>query len=141
MPWCCPSLPYHHPLMLADRIGLRRAVTGGAAMLGLGIGIIAASGDSTLVAVVGLLTLVAGFEFGFVASLSVMSEAAPEARGTALAVGNAVGTLSRSAAVVLSGQLYEAVGISGPLGLATVALTARPAALVLSAAAVSLACL
>lgn len=113
----------------ADRIGLRRSVTGGAAMLGVGIGIIAVSGDSVLVAVIGLLTLVAGFEFGFVASLSVMSEAAPEARGTALAVGNAVGTLSRSAAVVLSGQLYEAVGISGSLGLATVALTAAVVAL------------
>ena len=113
----------------ADRIGLRRSVTGGAALLGIGIGVIAVSGDSTVVAVVGLLALVAGFEFGFVASLSVMSEAAPEARGTALAVGNAVGTLSRSAAVVLSGQLYEAVGISGSLGLAAVALTGAVVAL------------
>lgn len=113
----------------ADRLGLRRSVAGGAVLLGGGIAVIALSGDSIVIAVIGLLALVAGFEFGFVASLSVMSEAAPEARGTALAVGNAVGTLSRSAAVVLSGQLYEAVGISGSLGLAAVALTGALAAL------------
>jgi predicted MFS family arabinose efflux permease len=113
----------------ADRLGLRRSVAGGAALLGTGIGVIAISGDSTLIAIIGLLALVAGFEFGFVASLSVMSEAAPEARGTALAVGNAVGTLSRSVAVVVSGQLYEAVGISGSLGLAAVALTGAVTAL------------
>jgi predicted MFS family arabinose efflux permease len=113
----------------ADRIGLRRSVAGGTVLLGCGIAVIAVSGDSTLLAVIGLLILVAGFEFGFVASLSVMSEAAPGARGTALAVGNAVGTLSRSAAVVLSGQLYDAFGVSGSLGLAAVALTGAGAAI------------
>jgi len=118
----------------ADRIGLRRSVAGGASLLGCGIAVIAVSGDSTLLAVIGLLTLVAGFEFGFVSSLSVMSEAAPEARGTALAVGNAVGTLSRSTALVASGQLYDAFGVSGSLGLTAVALTGAGIALSLQRA-------
>ena len=101
---------------------------------GNALAVIAVSGDSTLLAVIGLLTLVAGFEFGFVSSLSVMSEAAPEARGTALAVGNAVGTLSRSTALVASGQLYDAFGVSGSLGLTAVALTGAGIALSLQRA-------
>jgi hypothetical protein len=59
-----------------------------------------------------------------------MSEAAPEARGTALAVGNALGTITRASLIVLSGQCYERFGILGTasvsasaLGVALVAIT------------------
>ncbi|MGA1438150.1 MAG: hypothetical protein ACO35F_11790, partial [Ilumatobacteraceae bacterium] len=55
-----------------------------------------------------------------------MSEAAPNARGTALAVGNALGTITRASLIVLSGQCYERFGI---LGTATVSACALAVAL------------
>ena len=70
-----------------------------------------------------------GFEYGFVTSLSLVSEAMPEARGTTLAVGNAVGTLTRGVGTLLTGVLYGAYGVSGS------------AALSASAAAISAACI
>ena len=57
-------------------------------------------------------------------SLTLVTEAAPDARGKAIGISNALGTLARSAAVILSGQLYEAFGISGSLAMAGVAATA-----------------
>ena len=58
------------------------------------------------------------------ASLTLVTEAAPDARGKAIGISNALGTLARSTAVILSGQLYEAFGISGSLTMAGVAATA-----------------
>ena len=67
----------------ADRIGIRRSVGIGGLLLGLGLVVIALSNDSVIIALIGLIVLVIGFEYGFVSSLSLMSEAAPQARGTA----------------------------------------------------------
>ena len=58
-----------------------------------------------------------GFEYGFVTSLSLTSEAMPEARGATLAIGNAVGTLARGGGTILSGVLYGAFGIGGTAAL------------------------
>jgi predicted MFS family arabinose efflux permease len=66
-------------------------------------------------AVVGLAIFLIGFEYGFVSSLTLVSEAAPEARGKAIGVSNSIGTLARGGAVLASGQLYEAFGINGSL--------------------------
>jgi MFS transporter, DHA1 family, inner membrane transport protein len=66
------------------------------------------------------LLFIGGFEFGFVSTLSLVTEAAPGARGRAIGIGNAVGTLARSGSVVLTGLLYERVGVGGSLALATV---------------------
>ena len=116
--------------LIADRLGIRRSVAIGGLVLGVGLLIIALSGSSVAIALIGLLVLVVGFEYGFVSSLSLMSEAAPEARGTALAVGNALGTITRASLIVLSGQCYERFGVLGTvsvsasaLGVALVALT------------------
>lgn len=116
--------------LIADRLGIRRSVAIGGLVLGVGLIIIALSGGSVAIALIGLLVLVVGFEYGFVSSLSLMSEAAPEARGTALAVGNALGTITRASLIVLSGQCYERFGILGTasvsasaLGVALVAIT------------------
>ena len=65
------------------------------------------------VGVVGLLVFLLGFEYGFVTSLSLTSEAMPEARGATLAIGNAVGTLARGGGTIVSGVLYGAFGIGG----------------------------
>jgi hypothetical protein len=59
-----------------------------------------------------------GFEFAFVSSLSLVTEAAPEARGKVVGVGNALATVMRSGATVLSGVLYTAFGIGGSAALA-----------------------
>lgn len=101
-----------------DRIGARRSVIVGIAVLGAGVGVMATSGDSRLAAIAGLLLFLTGFEFAFVSSLTLVTEAAPAARGRAIGISNAIGTVARAGAVILSGQLYEIVGMSGSLSMA-----------------------
>lgn len=102
-----------------DRVGARRSLALGLMVLLSGCFVMAVSGDSRPLAVIGLLVFLAGFEFGFVSSLTLMTEAAPAARGRALGISNGVGTLARSIAIVASGQLYEAFGIEGSLAMVT----------------------
>ena len=106
---------------VSDRIGIRRSVLIGITVLLAGLGVMALSGSSTAIAIVGLCVFIAGFEYGFVSSLSMMSEAAPLARGRALAIGNAISTVTRSIAVVVSGQLYDRIGMEASLLLAAAA--------------------
>jgi predicted MFS family arabinose efflux permease len=114
----------------ADRIGIRRSVGIGGLLLGLGLVVIALSNDSVIIALIGLIVLVIGFEYGFVSSLSLMSEAAPQARGTAIAVGNAIATITRASLIVVSGQCYERFGILGSATVSAAALCAAAAALI-----------
>ena len=116
--------------VVADRIGIRRSVGIGGLLLGLGLVVIALSNDSVIIALIGLIVLVIGFEYGFVSSLSLMSEAAPQARGTAIAVGNAIATITRASLIVISGQCYERFGILGSATVSTAALCAAAAALI-----------
>lgn len=104
--------------LVADRIGTRRSVVAGLLTLGVGAVVMFASTDSRNLAVIGLIVFLAGFEYAFVSSLTLVTEAAPDARGRAIGIGNAMGTVARSAAVIASGQLYEAFGMSGSLVLA-----------------------
>jgi len=53
-----------------------------------------------------------------------VTEAAPLARGRAIGISNACGTVARATAVVASGQLYEAFGMTGSITLASVAASA-----------------
>jgi len=108
---------------LADRIGKRRSVIVGLAVLIGGLALVATSGDSLPIAILGLTTFLAGFEFGFVTGLSLVTEAAPGARGRAIGFGNAIGTVARASAVLVSGRLYDAVGIGGSLSLSLAAAT------------------
>jgi MFS family permease len=101
----------------SDRVGLRRSVLIGLGGLALGLAVAALSGDSTFLAIIGLLVFLCGFEYAFVTSLSLVTEAAPLARGRAIGVGNALGTIARSAAVLGSGLLYDGVGIGGSFAL------------------------
>lgn len=104
-----------------DRIGARRSVLIGLLALGAGVAGMFASGDSRAWAIIGLLVFLTGFEFAFVSSLTLVTEAAPAARGRAIGLSNAMGTLARAGAVVLSGQLYEAAGMTGSLTMAAIA--------------------
>jgi DHA1 family inner membrane transport protein len=116
--------------LFADRIGARRSAVAGLLVLGCGLTVMALSGSSTFLAVTGLSVFLAGFEYGFVSTLTLVTEAAPHARGRAIGLASMLGTLVRSASVVASGQLYDAVGMTGPLTLsATAAFLALVAAL------------
>jgi MFS family permease len=105
----------------SDRIGLRRSVLIGLCGLAIGLAIAAGAGSSGLLAITGLIVFLTGFEFAFVTSLSLVTEAAPLARGRAIGIGNALGTIARSAAVLGSGLLYDSVGIGGPFVLSVAA--------------------
>lgn len=104
-----------------DRIGARRSVLAGLVVLGAGVTTMAVSAESRWLAIAGLLVFLTGFEFAFVSSLTLVTEAAPTARGRAIGISNAMGTVARATAVFLSGQLYEAFGISGSLSMAAAA--------------------
>jgi MFS transporter, DHA1 family, inner membrane transport protein len=104
-----------------DRIGARTSVLAGLVVLGLGVVVMLTSGDSRGLAITGLLVFLTGFEFAFVSSLTLVTEAAPAARGRAIGLSNAMGTVARAGAVFLSGQLYEASGMSGSLTMASAA--------------------
>lgn len=101
----------------ADRIGKLRSTVAGLATLGLGLVVMVLAGDEVAIGVGGLLIFLLGFEYGFVTSLSLTSEAMPAARGATLAIGNAVGTLARGGGTILSGVLYGAYGIGGTAAL------------------------
>ncbi len=105
----------------SDRIGLRRSVLIGLCGLAIGLAIAAGAGSSGLLAITGLIVFLTGFEFAFVTSLSLVTEAAPLARGRAIGIGNALGTIARSAAVLGSGLLYDSVGIGGSFVLSVAA--------------------
>jgi MFS transporter, DHA1 family, inner membrane transport protein len=105
----------------SDRIGLRRSVLIGRCGLAVGLAIAADAGPSRVLAVTGLIVFLLGFEFAFVTSLSLVTEAAPLGRGRAIGVGNALGTTARSAAVLGSGLLSDSVGIGSSFVLSVAA--------------------
>jgi DHA1 family inner membrane transport protein len=115
-----------------DRIGARRSVAAGLALLGCGVAAMLVAGDSRTAAIAGLLLFLCGFEFGFVSTLTLVTEAAPAARGRAIGVSNALGTVARASAVVASGQLYERFGMTGSLTMAACAAGTAALALVLT---------
>jgi predicted MFS family arabinose efflux permease len=88
-------------------------------LVGLIVGLVGMvmAGDSRTAAILALLVFFAGFEFAFVSSLTLVTEAAPLARGRAIGISNACGTVARASAVFTSGQLYEAFGIAGSVAL------------------------
>lgn len=105
----------------SDRAGKERTVTGALVLVIAGLGIMALADGAFVVAVVGLALFFLGFEYSIVTSFSIVSEAAPAARGRVLAVNNAVGTLARGSGTVASGFLYDAFGIVGPATLSAIA--------------------
>jgi predicted MFS family arabinose efflux permease len=117
----------------SDRIGLRRSVLIGLSVLGLGLVIAAGSGPSTVLAITGLIVFLMGFEFAFVTSLSLVTEAAPLARGRAIGAGSALGTTARSAAVLATGLLYDGVGVGGSFALSAAAAAIAAGLIVASA--------
>ena len=99
-----------------DRLGKRRSTLGGLATLGAGL-LVMLIADEVIVGVIGLLLFLFGFEYGFVSSLSLVSEAAPHARGRTLAISSGIGTVARGSATIASGLLFGAHGIAGTVAL------------------------
>ena len=102
---------------IADRLGPITATT--TALLGVlvGLGVMALAGSSLVVGALGLLVFFCGFEFSIVTSFTIVSESLPSTRGRALAVNNAIGTLCRGTGIAVSGSLYAAFGIRGPISV------------------------
>jgi predicted MFS family arabinose efflux permease len=117
---------------LADRVGKLRSTLAGLVLLLAGLAIMVSADARLAVGVVGILTFLLGFEFAFVTSLSLVSESMPDARGTTLAVSNAVGTIARAVGAVASGWLYSSHGIGGTATLSAACAVMAIASLVLS---------
>ena len=116
----------------ADRIGKMRSTLAGLLVLLVGLGVMLSAGDTLAIGIAGLLVLLLGFEYGFVTSLSLVSEAMPDARGTTLALANGIGTVARAFGAIVGGWLYGRYGIEG-----TAALSASAAVTSLSCFALS----
>ncbi|MFT4656685.1 MAG: DHA1 family inner membrane transport protein [Ilumatobacter sp.] len=105
----------------ADRIGKFRSTVIGTVLLVAGLGIMSRADSTLWIGIVGILIFLCGFEFGFVTSLSLVTEAMPEARGTTIALSSGVGTVARGGGTIASGALYTSHGVSGTLGLSLIA--------------------
>lgn len=116
----------------ADRLGKLRTTLAGIVGLLVGLGVMVMSSGRLWVGIVGLLVFLFGFELAFVTSLSLVSEAMPDARGTTLAISNAVGTVARATGAVASGWLYSVHGVGGTASLAALAALTSVACLLLS---------
>jgi MFS transporter, DHA1 family, inner membrane transport protein len=85
-----------------DRIGARKTVAIGFAIMAAGAVVLVAVGDtSRLVAAVGILVLFGGFEFGYVAQLAVISEVGKSRRGTVVGIDHGLVVLLRAGGVAL----------------------------------------
>jgi predicted MFS family arabinose efflux permease len=116
----------------ADRLGKLRGTLAGIVMLVTGQGVMVLADEALWVGVVGLLLFLCGFEFAFVTSLSLVTEAMPEARGTTIAASNATGTVARGLGTIASGWLYGIHGVEGTLTMSALAAAAAAGAFVLS---------
>lgn len=103
---------------LTDRVGPKVAVISGLGILLVSVAIVWFLGDSFTWSVIGLLGFLGGFEFGYVSSLTLVSEAAPFARGQAIGTSNALSTIAKALGIAIAGQLYSHVGFRGPLMMA-----------------------
>jgi predicted MFS family arabinose efflux permease len=116
---------------LADRLGKLRSTVAGLGTLVVGLSVMLAADDLWL-GIIGVVVFLLGFEYGFVASLSLVSEAMPSARGATIAVSNGVGTIARAAAAVGSGWLYSRHGIAGTAALSACAAVGAASCLLVS---------
>ena len=107
----------------ADRAGKRRTTLAAIVLLVIGLLVIAAADSTLAVGVIGLLAFLCGFEYAIVTSFSLVSEAMPSARGSTLALANAIGTLARGIGVVTGGWLYGRWGIEATASLSAGAAT------------------
>lgn len=117
---------------LADTVGKFRSTMAGLVLLIAGLGVMMLADGRLSVGLGGLLLFLLGFEFAFVTSLSLVSEAMPDARGNTLAVSNAVATVTRAGGAILSGWLFATHGIAGTAALSAMSALVAALSLVFS---------
>lgn len=117
---------------VADRVGKLRSTIAGLALLLAGLGVMLLADGRLSVGLGGLLLFLLGFEFAFVTSLSLVSEAMPDARGNTLAISNAVATVARAGGAILSGWLFAIHGIAGTTALSALSAVVAALSLVVS---------
>ncbi len=104
-----------------DRLGKRRAVILGAAMMIPAGAALAAVGEGRLTLGLPLLALyVIGFEFAVVSALSLASNLIPGRPGSGIGLMVGAGTLGRAAIAVIATRLYDDHGFAVPIALGTV---------------------
>jgi DHA1 family inner membrane transport protein len=117
---------------VADMVGKFRSTIAGLVLLLAGLGVMMQAEGRLSIGLGGLLLFLLGFEFAFVTSLSLVSEAMPDARGTTLAISNAVATVTRAGGAILSGWLFATHGIAGTVVLSAMAAVVAALSLVVS---------
>lgn len=117
---------------VADTVGKFRSTMAGLVLLIAGLGVMMLADGRLSVGLGGLLLFLLGFEFAFVTSLSLVSEAMPDARGNTLAVSNAVATVTRASGAILSGWLFATHGIAGTAALSAMSALVAALSLVVS---------
>ncbi|MEM7288445.1 MAG: MFS transporter [Actinomycetota bacterium] len=106
-----------------DRIGLHRGLVVGLVLSG-GASLLLLLGDVALwTALVTMAVYFAVVEYTIVVLLSLFSEIAPKARGTAMGIAFAAFAIGHAVGAVLGTQLYERVGMTENLVAMAVALT------------------
>lgn len=95
----------------SDRIGKRQSVALGSSLMALCALALMTAGSSTLVAAGAIVVFFGGFEFGYVAQISVNSEVGGEARGRVMAINGGIVTIARAVGAALGTWLYVRSGI------------------------------
>lgn len=96
---------------LADRIGKRRSILAGVAMLVPAAWAFALVGDVAVAAVVAAFMVGLGFELAFVSALPLVVEVEPDRRAAATTFAVAALTVGRTIAALVGTQLFESSGI------------------------------
>ncbi len=110
-------------VLLADRIGLRRALFGGLILSTVSYALLPLIAQSLPLALAGLFLVFISFEFTYVVSVSVFTEVLPSARSTMMASVQAVGGLGRVFGALLGGLLWTVGGVES-VGLAAAGVSA-----------------
>jgi len=116
-------------IVLADRLGKRRAALGGTVALLVPAVALGHLGRSVAVAVLVLAAFAGCFEFAWVAAIPLMTEIDPQARATGIGIVVACITVSRSIAIAVGIRLYDDHGIGLTSSAAAVTLLVAIAAL------------
>ncbi len=113
--------------MFGDRAGLRRSVIAGACLMAAAAaGMAAAASGLTPLGVVSTVVLFLGFEFAFVANLTLVSGVGGQARGAFVGLHHTVSTGCRGLAAAVGTATYDRWSMR-PVALATVALAVAAA--------------
>jgi MFS transporter, DHA1 family, inner membrane transport protein len=117
-----------------DRWGKIRSIAGGIATMLVGILALLVVPKITALAIASLVVVFLGFEFGFVALLTLISEIGAEQRGTVVALDHALSPISRAGSAALATSLFDLHGMRYPAFIALGFASASLAALRLSQA-------